>query len=72
MGKIVDTVIANLSDIFRHVVPGVVALGVARMSHPLWLCWFKPVNASHFAGANQIYRAPAAKELPAATNQTPA
>ena len=47
MDKILESICSNLSAIFRHIVPGAFALGIAWISHPNWFCWFKISDSAH-------------------------
>jgi hypothetical protein len=37
----------ELERIFRYLLPGIIVVGFARLSHPSWFFWVHPDNAQH-------------------------
>jgi hypothetical protein len=38
---VIGEVAGNLGTVFRHLLPGVLIVGAARITHPAWFCGFK-------------------------------
>jgi hypothetical protein len=45
----VGQILKELERVFRYLLPGVMIVGLARLSHPLWFCWVCPGNPQHLA-----------------------
>lgn len=47
MNKILEHLLGTVSAIFRHIMPGVVALGLLQLSRPDWLGWVCLSESTH-------------------------